>query len=117
MERDALEKAAEILKKAGGINLTYLKSSDKAEVIDALRPTYRLKELLRLFGISKSSYFYSIHAMSHDKYAEIRSKLYIAFESAQSCYGYRRIHAILKRSCSATIFLSHAKSVFFHLAP
>ena len=98
MERDALEKAAEILKKAGGINLTDLKNSDKAEVIDALRPTYRLKELLLLFGISKSSYFYSIHAMSHDKYAEIRSKLYVAFESAQSCYGYRRIHAMLKRS-------------------
>lgn len=99
MEQDALEKATEILKKAGGIDLTNLKNSDKAEVIDALRPTYRLKELLLLFGISKSSYFYSIHAMSHDKYAEIRStKLYVAFESAQSCYGYRRIHAILKRS-------------------
>lgn len=57
MERDALEKAAELLKKAGGINLIHLKNPEKAEVIDALRPLYRLKELLQLFQISKSSYF------------------------------------------------------------
>lgn len=44
MERDALEKATELLKKAGGINLIHLQNAEKAEVIDALRPAYRLKE-------------------------------------------------------------------------
>lgn len=98
MERDALEKATEILKKAGGINLTHLRNTEKAEVIDALRPTYRLSELLRLFNISKSSYFYSIHALAHDKYAELRLNLHDVFESVAGCYGYRRLHATLKRS-------------------
>lgn len=66
-------------------------------MIDALRPTYRLSELLRLFSISKSSDFYSAHALAHDKYAEIRSNLHTIFESVAGRYGYRRIHATLKR--------------------
>lgn len=98
MERDALEKATELLKKAGGINLAQLENSEKAEVIDAMRPMYRLKDLLKLFKISKSSYFYSIHAASHNKYSELRKKLHTVFDSEEGCYGYRRIHAILKRS-------------------
>lgn len=32
MERDALEKATELLKKAGGINLIHLQNAEKAEV-------------------------------------------------------------------------------------
>ncbi len=98
MERDALEKVTELLKKAGGINLTKLENSEKAEVIDAFPPIYRLKELLRLFHISKSSYFYSIHAASKDRYAEIREKLQSVFISVEGRYGYRRIHALFKRS-------------------
>lgn len=98
MERDALEKAAELLKKAGGINLTQLENSEKAEVIDALRSMYRLKDLLKLFHISKSSYFYSIYAASHDKYEDLRKKLHTLFDSADGRYGYRRIHAMLKKS-------------------
>lgn len=97
MERDALEKATEILKKAGGINLEHLENAEKAEVIDALRPTYRLKELLQLFNISKSSYFYSVHAAARDKYARIRSEVVEIFHQNELCYGYRRIHACLKR--------------------
>lgn len=98
MECDALEKVAELLKKAGGINLTQLKNSEKAEVIDAMRPMYRLKDLLKLFKISKSSYFYSIQAASHDKYEDVRKQLHAVFASVDGCYGYRRTHAVLKRS-------------------
>lgn len=96
MERDALEKATELLKKVGGINLTNLKNTEKAEVIDALRPTYRLKELLQLFNISKSSYFYSAHAAMHDKYAEIRPEITELFRQNELRYGYRRIHEVLE---------------------
>ena len=58
MERDALEMAAKLLKKAGGIDLKYLKNREKADVIDALRKYYQLNNLLKLFSLSKSSYFY-----------------------------------------------------------
>ena len=97
MERDALEKAAELLKKAGGINLIHLENPEKAEVIDALRPLYRLKELLQLFQISKSSYFYSVHAAQEDKYKELRCEIRGIFQENASCYGYRRIYTCLKK--------------------
>lgn len=57
MERNALKKAAELLKKVGGINLIHLENAEKAEVIGAFRSVYRLKDLLQQFQISKSSYF------------------------------------------------------------
>ena len=98
MERDALEKATELLKKAGGINLAQLNNREKAEVIDAMRPVYLLNDLLKLFRISKSSYFYCIHAASHDKYADLREKIHSTFNSVDGRYGYRRVHASLKRS-------------------
>ena len=75
-----------------------LNNRKKAEVIDAMRPVYRLNDLLKLFRISKSSYFYCIHAASHDKYADLREKIHSTFNSVDGRYGYRRVHASLKRS-------------------
>lgn len=97
MERDALEKATEILKKAGGISLIHLENKEKAEVIDALRPIYRLKDLLRLFHISKSSYCYQENSLhSPDKYARHRAKIHEIFHASKHTYGYRRIHKCLE---------------------
>ena len=98
MERDALEKASELLKKANGINLVSLKNAEKAEVIDALRFNYRLSELLQLFSISKSSYFYCVHAAERDKYQKARSEIKSIFQQSESRYGYRRIHMCLKKN-------------------
>ena len=75
-------------KKVGGINLTTLPNVEKAEVIDALRPIYRLKELLELFQISKSSYFYSERAKERDKYSIIRTEIKTIFQENGKCYGY-----------------------------
>lgn len=98
LERDILEKAGEIIKKDRGINLATLTNQEKAVLIDALRDTYRLKELLNKLNIAKSSYCYQEQALCKpDKYAEIRSRVKDIFVEARSCYGYRRIHAIIKR--------------------
>lgn len=56
LEKDALQKAAEIIKKDQGISLDTLTNREKAIVIDALRSTYQLKELLDIFHMAKSSY-------------------------------------------------------------
>ena len=58
LERDVLEKAAEIIKKGWGVNLETLTNREKAIVIDALRDEYRLKDLLAVFHMAKSSYCY-----------------------------------------------------------
>lgn len=97
MECDALEKAAEIAKKQNGINLQKLKNVEKTKVIDALRNSYPLKDLLTLFQLSKSSYFYCRKALNKpDKYEGIRKDIKEIYENNYRCYGYRRIHSYLK---------------------
>lgn len=99
MEKDALLAAGEILKKGQGISLTKLRNREKAMAIDALKEKYHLKDLLVLFQMAKSSYFYqeqSLHAP--DKYAALRPVLAANFEHSHKRYGYRRLHAELKNS-------------------
>jgi transposase InsO family protein/transposase-like protein len=99
MEKDALEKAAELIKKAKGINLQTLSNCEKAIIIDALRNDYCLHELLELFHMAKSSYFYQHGNLSRpDKYASVRNEITNIFDDSGNTYGYRRIHAMLKRN-------------------
>ncbi len=98
LERDILEKAGEILKKGQGINPETLANREKVALIDALRDKYRLKLLLDMLQLAKSSYCYrecALHAL--DKYAALRIRIKEIFAEANSCYGYRRIHAVLQR--------------------
>jgi transposase InsO family protein len=97
LEKDVLEKAAEILKKEEGVSLEKLTNRDKAIVIGALRSKYSLHELLDVFHMAKSSYCYQQAALSApDKYADIRVKIRTVFDESSSRYGYRRIHSSLK---------------------
>lgn len=97
MEKDILEKAGEILKKAEGINPQNLSNRDKTLVIDALKDKYRIKDLLSLLRLSKSSFYYQYAAVHKpDKYAEVRKKIKTIFNHSYQSYGYRRIHASLK---------------------
>ena len=99
LEYDILEKAAELLKKAQGVNLKAINNREKAEVIDALRDKYRLKELLSVLHMSKSSYCYQENCLHKpDKYKELRTEVQTIFHTADKRYGYRRIHASLKKS-------------------
>jgi transposase InsO family protein/transposase-like protein len=98
LEKDALEKATELIKKAQGIKLQTLPNCEKAIIIDALRNDYCLKELLDLMNISKSSYFYQHNIQNRaDKYTAIRKEIAAIFSESGNTYGYRRVHAILKR--------------------
>lgn len=98
MERDALEMAAKLLKKAEGIDLKSLKNKEKADVIDALRKYYQLKNLLSLFRLSKSGYFYlKCASRLPDKYKNTKEKVKTIFHDNYDCFGYRRLHLLLKR--------------------
>lgn len=66
-------------------------------MIDALKNAYRLKELLDCLHLSKSSYFYQERVLNRpDKYQNLRQEIRDAFAAVNSCYGYRRLHAVLK---------------------
>ncbi len=97
LERDVLAKAAEIIKKDQGVSLLALTNREKAVVIDALKDTYKLKELLSVLQMAKSSYCYQ-EAVLHgpDKYADVRVRIGEIFHASSKRYGYRRIHCTLK---------------------
>lgn len=93
LEKDVLEKAAEVLKKDQGISLQTLTNREKAIVIDTLREKYQLKELLSVFHMAKSSYCYQANALKRpDKYEMERETIRKSFTESYGAYGYRRIH-------------------------
>lgn len=97
MEPDILKKAEEIIKKDPGISISHLNNREKTKIADALRQTYPLTELLHVLGLARSRYFYHRAALkAGDKYATIRTMLTDIFNSNYQCYGYRRLHAMLR---------------------
>ena len=97
MERDILEAASVVIKKGQGVNLDNLSNREKAEVINALRNKYRLKQLLTALKIAKSSYCYQNRTLNApDKYKDLRENIRQEFMEGYQSYGYRRIHSALK---------------------
>ena len=96
IERDIYEKATEIIKKEQGINLQTLTNREKAIIINALRESYQLKELLEIIYMAKSSYCYQVIAINTDKYTDLKAKVKDVFEESSSRYGYRRIHSVIR---------------------
>ncbi|MBM0108887.1 IS3 family transposase [Steroidobacter sp. S1-65] len=98
LEQDLLKKANELLKKELGIDRRLLTNREKMQLVDALRPTYTLTELLREVGLPRSSYFYHRGRLAvADKYVEVRRLMTDIFERNYRCYGYRRMQASLTR--------------------
>jgi transposase InsO family protein/transposase-like protein len=98
LEQDLLKKANELLKKDLGIDRQLLTNREKTQLVDALRSTYALTELLRAVGMPRSSYFYHRARLEvADKYAEVRRVMTDIFERNYRCYGYRRMHASLTK--------------------
>ena len=98
LEQDLLKKANELLKKDLGINQQLLTNREKTQLVDALRSTYALTELLREVDLPRSSYFYHRTRLEvADKYTEVRRAMTDIFECNFRCYGYRRVHASLTR--------------------
>ena len=96
LEKDLLNKANELVKKDLGIDRQHLTNREKTQLVDALKPTYKLTELLCEVGLPRSSYFYHRARLEvADKYADVRQAMTDIFERNYRCYGYRRIHACL----------------------
>ena len=98
MEIDILKETINVLKKDPGIDQTSLRNKGKAVIIDALKAKYSLPCLLEKLHISKSSYYYQEKVLSQpDKYLSLRIHIKELFAENKNRYGYRRIHALLKR--------------------
>lgn len=98
LEHDLLKKANELLKKGLGVAPQLLSNREKTLLVDALKHTYALAELLGELDLARSSYFYHCARLrSPDKYADARVAIADVFQSNHRCYGYRRIRAALGR--------------------
>ena len=58
---------------------------------------YPLKDLLKLSGIARSTFYYYVKSKDVDKYKKVRSEILDIFNQNKGRYGYRRILAILKQ--------------------
>lgn len=96
LEKDLLKKANELLKKELGIDRQDLTNREKTLLVDALKATYSVTDLLCELRLPRSSYFYHRARLQlADKYADVRKAMTDIFERNYSCYGSRRIHASL----------------------
>ncbi len=98
LEQDILKKANELVKKDAGINRQLLTNREKTLLVDALRQTYSLAELLTEMELPRSTYFYHRARLDvADRYVEVRRTITEIFERNHRCYGYRRMRASLTR--------------------
>ena len=98
LEVDILKETINVLKKDPGVDLNDLKNREKVAVIDAMKEKYPLPVLLRKMKLPRSSYYYQIKALvTEDKYKHMRREVDRIFMKNKARYGYRRIHAELKR--------------------
>ena len=98
LQKDVLVEVAKILKKGEDGNPTTFSNREKTIVIDVLRKTFKLKDLLEALRLSKSSYFYQRTALSQpDKSAPVKEQIRETFNRNYRCYGYRRIWYSLRR--------------------
>ena len=92
LEKDILEKAAEIIKKDPGVDLKKLKNKEKRELIDALKDKYPLPILFQRLHIAKSSYYYQRKTFAlPDKYQALKETITVLFNENRKCYGYINI--------------------------
>jgi hypothetical protein len=98
LEHDILKKANELIKKGMGIDPQLLSNREKTMLVDALKQTYPLPELLPVLRLARSSYFYHrARLLVADRHAGARRVIADIFECNHRCYGYRRIRAALNR--------------------
>ena len=98
LEIDILKETINVLKKDPDIDLSALSNREKAVIIDVLKTRYSLPLLLEKMQLSKSSYYYQENSLKKkDKYELIRCRIIALFKENKERYGYRRIHALLKR--------------------
>jgi transposase InsO family protein/transposase-like protein len=97
LENALMRGVVEILKKDPGIDQGGLSNPEKATLIDALRASFTLRELLARLRMAESSYYYSRRALSRpDKHARLRGEVRAVFEASEGRYGSVRVWLALR---------------------
>ena len=98
LDVDILTETVKVLKKDPGVVVTPLRNKEKVVITDAPREKHSLPTLLKRLDLSKSSYYYERKRLQlQDKYESVRRKIQEILKENHSCYGYRRVKAVLAR--------------------
>ena len=72
-------------------------------MVGALADRYPVRRMLKAVGLKESTYYNWVSRPKDDPYAEIRPKVVEAFKPNYSCYGYRRVKAIVEGMMKRTV--------------
>lgn len=76
---------------------TTITEKEKAQIIYELRHEFKIKELLKIAQIKRSTYYYHISKLNEpDKYGKIKDEIKKIYTENKGRYGYRRITDELK---------------------
>ena len=70
LENKIHKKGDETLKKEMGDNFSSLTNKEKNQIVIALKKEYKVKDILPIINLKKSTYFYEIIYLSIDKYKD-----------------------------------------------
>ena len=69
----------------------------KVRIINELRREYALSDLLRVAGMSRSTWYHNMHALKRvDSHAELKNKISEIYHYHKGRYGYRRVTLSLR---------------------
>lgn len=69
----------------------------KAVAVNGLRHQFKIIDLCKIAGISRSTYYYQIRHNTIDKYLIIKKRIQVIYAQHRGRYGYRRVTAVLQR--------------------
>nr|WP_280949787.1 IS3 family transposase [Rhizobium miluonense] len=96
-ELNSLRMENAYLKKPRGLNAGAT-SAQKAQVVQALRPFYPFDGLLKLSGLSRSTFYYRQRMSALcDKHAALKDRIKAVFHAHKGRYGYRRVTAAIRQ--------------------
>ena len=85
------------LKKVEGDKVKTISNEEKTKIVEELKQTHRLNILLKILGLSRSSYYYTKNKEDKDKKNKnIEEAILLIQEKNKYRYGYRRITLELK---------------------
>lgn len=94
LELDVRNATLEIIKKDLGTDPNRLTNQEKADLVTSLRGKWKLKELLPVVNMAKSSYEYAVRAAALGEskdMAEVRDAVMVSFTASGGAYGYRKV--------------------------
>lgn len=75
-------------------------NKQKAQIIQKMKEEhrgYKIRELLKIAGLKRSTYYEIINRKEEDKYKEIKEKIKKIYEENNGIYGYRRVKKTLEK--------------------